>query len=174
MQWLQQVSQGHLFHTLFHEARGSHVLLTRFQVFHIKHRGSQLACLSHLSLWIAHHQRRKALHFRCSLKIMLIFFYKFPSLPWAYSPKVVMPLDPKGQVAEHVKPSVFQVSTAFTIAALFCLSENALQLIELHSAINLRWKNEILGRSGSPSSKKYPYAHSFFFPIPVCSQFCWI
>lgn len=54
-------------------------------------------------------------------------------------------MNPKTQVAGHVKPSVFQVPAAFTFAALFFLSENALQLIELLSVINLRWKYETLG-----------------------------
>lgn len=50
-------------------------------------------------------------------------------------------MDPKTQVAGHVKPSVSQVPAAFKFAALICLSENALQIHELFSVINLRWKN---------------------------------
>lgn len=53
-----------------------------------------------------------------------------------------MPMDPKTQVGGHVKPSFFQVPAAFTFAAFFGLSENALQIIELLSVINLRWKNK--------------------------------
>lgn len=80
IQWLQQLSQGHLFHTLFHKARSSHVLLSRLQVFHVKHTGSQLACLHHLGLWHAYHQGRKPLHFSSSFKFMLIFFIYSPPL----------------------------------------------------------------------------------------------
>lgn len=73
-----------------------------------------------------------------------------------------MPMDPKTQVAGRVKPSVCQVPAAFTFTALFCLSENALQLIELFSVINLRWKNYILGRSGSPSFNTHIHIPSSF------------
>lgn len=150
IRWLQHVPQGHLFHTLCHESQSSHVLLTRFQIFHIKYWASQFTCRSHLGLGL---QGRKSLHLKSNLKIALMFFKHSSPLSWANSTNAVMPKDSKSQVVGHDEPSLLQVSAASTFAVLSGLSENALQQSELLAVVNLRWKNAILGISGSPCLK---------------------
>lgn len=95
-EWLQQGPHGHLFHTLCHESRSSHVLLTRFQIFHIRYWASQLARLSHLGLGHAQHQGRKSLHLKCNVKIGLMFFKHSPPLSWANSTDAQRLREPSG------------------------------------------------------------------------------